>query len=323
MVCVSVIVPVYNGEKTIGRCIESILNQTLTDIEIIVVNDGSVDGTLDVLRVFDDDRITVLSEQNAGQGAARNVGMKLAKGKYLSFVDADDIIAPEMLEKMYNAGKENNADIVQCGLRNIYPDGREYIQKECILDAVLEVKDRADYIDRYFTPCIHSRAIANKIFRRDFIADNNIEFGDNKRFFAEDLIFNMDTLKYMKRICFISEPYYNYMRTPESHSQSHKNDLEKLTKMNDLFRLEISSAPEDIKDAFKYTASIVSVYNIGACEGSDIGAARDLLKSKEFRGWLKAALKRKCTLKYRLLLTGMLLAPTGIAMKAAKLLYSR
>lgn len=96
---VSVIIPVYNCEKTVGRCINSVLNQTLADIEVIAVNDGSDDSTLKVLKGINDDRLKIISHLNYGQGYARNNGMSVANGKYIAFVDADDTIEECMLEK--------------------------------------------------------------------------------------------------------------------------------------------------------------------------------------------------------------------------------
>ena len=119
---VSVIIPVYNCEKTVGRCINSVLNQTLANIEVIAVNDGSDDSTLKVLKGINDDRLKIISHLNYGQGYARNNGMSVANGKYIAFVDADDTIEEFMLEKMYEKAETENADMVQCNLYDIYPD---------------------------------------------------------------------------------------------------------------------------------------------------------------------------------------------------------
>ena len=97
---VSVIIPVYNCEKTVGRCINSVLNQTLADIEVIAVNDGSDDSTLKVLKGINDDRLKIISHLNYGQGYARNNGMSVANGKYIAFIDADDTIEECMLENI-------------------------------------------------------------------------------------------------------------------------------------------------------------------------------------------------------------------------------
>ena len=110
---VSVIIPVYNVEKYLRECIDSILNQTLHELELICVDDGSTDGSLEILQTYEkkDNRVTVLTQHNQGAGAARNKGLQIAKGEYLSFLDADDFFAPGMLEEAYRKCKSVSADV--------------------------------------------------------------------------------------------------------------------------------------------------------------------------------------------------------------------
>lgn len=115
MAMVSVIVPAFNAERFIGQCIESVLGQTFDGIELIVVDDGSEDGTLAVAESFIDERITCVACEHRNAGAARNEGVRVAKGEYLYFLDADDFIAPSALEKMVAAAEANQADVVVCG----------------------------------------------------------------------------------------------------------------------------------------------------------------------------------------------------------------
>ena len=114
---VSVIVPVYNGEKYIEECMDSIVGQTLREIEIICVDDGSTDGSPEILERFrrQDKRVRLISQENAGAGAARNRGFKEAGGEYLSFLDADDFFEPDMLETAYRKAKEQKAQILVFG----------------------------------------------------------------------------------------------------------------------------------------------------------------------------------------------------------------
>lgn len=114
MVKVSVIVPVYNSEKYLKKCIDSLVNQTLKDIEFIVINDGSSDGSDEIIRSFDDKRIKYYKRKNHGIGATRNFGIDKACGEFIGFVDSDDYIEPDMFEKMYNECMNNNLDIVIC-----------------------------------------------------------------------------------------------------------------------------------------------------------------------------------------------------------------
>lgn len=115
MIKVSVIVPIYNAEKHLVQCLDSVMNQTLKDIEIILINDGSTDGSTEICqRYLSDSRVTYYYKENEGLAAARQDGMERASGEYIGFVDSDDWIEPDMYEKMYNAAKINNSDVVFC-----------------------------------------------------------------------------------------------------------------------------------------------------------------------------------------------------------------
>ncbi|MCM1010726.1 MAG: glycosyltransferase [Fusobacterium sp.] len=111
---ISVIVPVYNVEKFLPECLDSLKNQTLYELEFICVNDGSPDNSLDILNRYaaEDERFIIVSQENGGLSAARNTGLKYAKGDYIYFIDSDDLIAPEHLENMYNAAVKEDADMV-------------------------------------------------------------------------------------------------------------------------------------------------------------------------------------------------------------------
>lgn len=306
---VSVIIPVFNGEKMIKRCIESVLNQTLSDIEIIVVNDGSTDLTADVLSGFEN--IKVIEQENRGQGMARNIGMDAATGDYIGFVDADDTIEPQMYEKMYALAVDNNAEIVQCNLTDIYPNGDKKIQLSDF-EGMVEITDNADYMSRYMAGYIHSYEVCNKIFKCEFIRDTKLKFGDTKKYFSEDILFNMEAVKHLKRISFIKEPYYNYYQCDESHM--HGNLAERLEKMVCLFDDYLKTIDGVMKNSASYLASMVTLYNIGKCN-----APIPLSADKKLCGYIKDGLKAKCTLKKRLYLTAVLLSPQKFRIKLAKM----
>ena len=114
---VSVIVPVYNVEKYIDKCLESLVNQTLKDIEIIIVNDGSTDNSIKIVEEYKEkykNKIIYLEKENGGLSDARNYGIQYAKGEYIAFLDSDDYVDRKMYEKLYNKAIENNSDIVEC-----------------------------------------------------------------------------------------------------------------------------------------------------------------------------------------------------------------
>jgi glycosyltransferase involved in cell wall biosynthesis len=126
---VSVIMPVYNVENYLRQCLDSVINQTLRDIEIICIDDQSTDGSLGILKDYAaiDPRIRIITQKNAGAGAARNTGLKVAKGEYLSFLDSDDFFELDMLEKAYHACSTNNLDFVVFRSDKFDNDSKTYI----------------------------------------------------------------------------------------------------------------------------------------------------------------------------------------------------
>ena len=122
----SVIIPAFNAEKTICQCLDSVLAQSVKDLELIVINDGSEDSTEEILNRYANqypDTIRTATVENGGQGRARNVGMNMATGEYLGFVDSDDWIEPKMYEKLLSASVDENADLVLCDVTAHFPDG--------------------------------------------------------------------------------------------------------------------------------------------------------------------------------------------------------
>ena len=121
MAKISVIIPVYNCEKFIEKCLQSLVNQTLTDIEIILVNDGSTDNSQKIIEKFSDTRIKLINKKNGGQSSARNVGLDVANGEYIGFIDSDDWVDSDFFEKLYNTAKKYNADIAMTDFIRIGP----------------------------------------------------------------------------------------------------------------------------------------------------------------------------------------------------------
>ena len=313
---VSVVIPVFNGEKTIARCIDSVVCQTLSDIEIIIVNDGSTDGTLNVLNETCDDRVRIITIPNSGQGMARNRGIEAATGEYLAFVDADDTIEKEMLDIMYTSAKKENADVVQCNLYDIYERGEKRIQLETA-DETVEIADKGAYTDTYITPCRHSYEVCNKLIKRSVIGD--LRFKDTRKYFSEDLLFNLELISRIKRITFISTPLYNYYQNDTSHL--HTGYEKRLAGLQLLFRDYIKTAQGEMRSAASYTAAMVLTYSAGACAESE--TARKMLAGDEFKGYIKNALKRKCKASHKIFLTAMHLAPLGVKIKLCKMYGGR
>ena len=143
---ISVIIPVYNVEKYIVKCLDSLVNQTLENIEIIVVNDGSKDNSQTIIDKYVKKypkKIKSYIKENGGQGSARNLGLEYAKGEYISFVDSDDWLDLNALEEMYNLAKKDNSDIVICDMIDHFTDGKVLYHNCTVYDNVYEVTPSA------------------------------------------------------------------------------------------------------------------------------------------------------------------------------------
>lgn len=209
MAKVSVIVPVYNVEKYLRQCLDSLVNQTLTDIEIICINDGSTDGSLAILEDYasKDKRIRLISQENQGQGVARNRGIELSTGEYLGFVDPDDWIELNMYEEMYSKAKLSDAMIVEAMYSEFFESsGKTKIRKSPVTlpeNQVFTWKIHKDYL---FKSSI--LAVWNKIYKKTFVNQHKIRFAEAK--LAEDHIFTLKSKVLAEKINFINKPYYNY-----------------------------------------------------------------------------------------------------------------
>jgi len=209
MPAVSVIVPIHNAQDRLHECLDSILGQTLEDIEVLCVDDGSTDGSMGILTEYArrDPRILVLRQENAGAGAARNTGLSGARGEYLAFLDADDSFEPTLLEKMLQACRADSADVAVCGARHF--DGRtrtaDWLLKTDMLPATTPFsrRDIPDHI-LIFT----SSVPWNKLFRRAFVVENGLKFQEIRR--ANDLYFTSLALVRASRITIVDEYLVNY-----------------------------------------------------------------------------------------------------------------
>lgn len=231
---VSIIIPVWGVEKYIAKCLESLVNQTLNDIEIIVVNDGTLDDSQKIIDKYVKkypDKVKSFIKENGGQGSARNYGIKKATGEYFGFVDSDDFVEYSMYEKMYNKAKTEKLDIVVCGNYNVSED---YSKKE--EDAF--INNFSSNLENAF---FGKMAVWNKLYKRDIILKNNILF--KEKVWYEDFAFTVKTIICAKKIGFINEPLYNYLIRQGST----------MNNSNVARNLEILSAFDDVIDYLKLT----------------------------------------------------------------------
>ncbi len=248
---ISVIVPVYNSEEFLTESINSILNQSFTDFDVICINDGSTDQSLRMLNNFKkrDSRIKVIDKENSGCGSARNVGIENAEGDYIYFFDPDDFIREDAFEKLYENAKNNDSDMVFSQI-SWYREGERInldkpgIELEKEFDDVdfnnftFTYKDIPRYvINSYFAPWI-------KLFKKDFLkVENNFRFQENIAF--DDVPFHVETIIKAKRISFVPETFYQY-RTSNINSVSNTSTnsidilricdiVENILKQNNIF----------------------------------------------------------------------------------------
>ncbi len=202
---VSVIVPVYNVYEYIEKCLDSLVKQTLKDIEIIVVNDGSPDDSQKIIDKYAKKYKNIKSyiKENGGLSDARNYGLKYANGEYIAFLDSDDYVTYDMYEKMYNKAKEKDFDIVVCDINYLYPDNTLRVSSG-INDDTTDIKKA------YLT--IHPAAW-NKIFKKDLFK-NDVYFKKNVWF--EDVEFIYRMLPYIKSIGVVKEAFNQYVQRPGS-----------------------------------------------------------------------------------------------------------
>ena len=209
----SVIVPVYNSEKFLQRCINSILHQTYKDLELILIDDGSTDSSGSICDSFADidSRVTVLHQKNSGVSEARNLGLNTAKGDYITFVDSDDYIDSNMYEKLISRLLEFNADISHCGYKRVNPEG--IIQKEVHGTHKVLCQNSIEAANCFLQGKYFNCGIWNKLFKASLF--ENVRFNTNLKI-NEDVVVGFLAFQNAKKIVFVDETYYCYVVHDES-----------------------------------------------------------------------------------------------------------
>jgi len=207
----SIIIPTYNVEKYLSYCLETVIGQTLKDIEIICVNDGSTDNSLTILQRFQgaDDRIRIIDKENGGLSSARNAGLEVAKGKYIIFLDSDDYLCTDACDRIYSEFIQTNADIVVYG-SNIFPWHKA--SENTWLSNQLNVHTnyyKNSTIKSLFYENGANPFVWNKCFRREFLVRNGFRF-DEDLLYGEDTPFLFCVFPAATEISFIEDRLYNY-----------------------------------------------------------------------------------------------------------------
>ena len=197
---VSVIVPIYNVEKYLEKCINSLLSQTLEDIQIILVNDGSKDNSGNIAKEYEKnnkDRVIYVEKENGGLSDARNYGLKYATGDFIAFLDSDDYIEKNAYEEMYNKAIEENADYVECDFIWEFPN-------KIRIDKQYPYKNKKEMLS-------FVRVVAwNKLIKRQLIIDNNLEFPKGLRY--EDVEFTYKLIPFINKFAYVDKPFIHYVQ---------------------------------------------------------------------------------------------------------------
>ena len=243
----SIIVPVYGVEKYIDKCLNSLVKQSLKEIEIIVVNDGTKDNSQKIIDKYVKkypDKIKSYIKENGGQGSARNYGLKKTTGEYIGYVDSDDFVEKDMYKKLYNKAKENNYDIVVCGNYNVSED---YQNKN--IDAFIN-NYNTDLENIFFG----KMAVWNKIYKRDILIKNKLEF--KEKVWYEDLAFTLKAIMNSNTFAFIDEPLYDYLIREGStmNNSNVKRNLEILEAFDDILSYIKHNKKEEYFDKVEFLA---------------------------------------------------------------------
>ena len=240
---VSIIVPVYNVEKYIDRCLKSLLNQTLQDIEIIIINDGSIDGSKQIIeRYINNKKIKYFEKQNGGLSSARNLGLKNASGEYVAFLDSDDYVENKMYEEMYIKAKKENAEMIECDfIWEWESENKNDAQKKIKTDKRKNYKNKKEMMRR-------PRVVAwNKLIKTEIIKNNNIQFPEGLIY--EDLEFFYKVIPHINKISYINKYFVHYIQRDGSISNTQTEKTADIFKVLDNIFLYYKK--EGIYDKYK------------------------------------------------------------------------
>lgn len=311
---VSIIVPLYNSETTIERCIKSILRQSYKYIEVIIVNDGSSDKSFNICKDYcsKDNRIKLFSQENSGASAARNNGISNAKGKYIMFVDSDDFIEESMIECLIKKADKENADFVMCGMKV----DKYGLDGELVITNSYELSPRIIEGNKNI-PCniidlVESEKISgpvSKLIKANIIHENNILMPEHIHL-QEDLYFNLKVLEHVNKLVVVRDSFYHYIRTPNetvttrfypdrysmtnevhelllSFYRSRCNEVELLGRINYIY----------IKNVF---ASFINLFhqNCPMVKSEKLKYIRDIIKSDKYKKMVENSYKKGFRYKF-------------------------
>ena len=246
---ISIIVPVYNMEKYLERCMSSILNQTYRHLQIILVDDGSTDASPQMCDAYSkkDARVQVVHKENGGLSDARNAGLQLATGTYIGFVDSDDWIELDMYEKMYAACVSQDADIAVCRYASVYKERIQKTESDRIV-----VLSREELLEKYIADdadCVIYNSVWSKLFRRELVEGILFPVGHN----SEDIMYTTKSFCKVKRAVYLDQCLYNYV-------QSRGNSIMNSNREERMFQDEIPFWREHVAYIREHVSDVLGAY---------------------------------------------------------------
>lgn len=221
MTLVSIIIPIYNVEKYLENCVNSVINQSYSNLEIILVDDGSPDNCPKMCDDFSiiDKRIKVIHKKNAGLGLARNSGLEIATGEYVIFVDSDDWIDLDTVEKMLSIAQKDNCDFIVAGFNRQYDENKIISSNKCT--DVIEIIKKSDIQEKILYPILGSLSknsndveremcVWTNMYKLSIIRDSNIIFANEREFLSEDLLFNINYIMKINSAALVPYCFYHY-----------------------------------------------------------------------------------------------------------------
>lgn len=241
MVKVSVIVPVYNVEPYLDKCLSTLVSQTLEDMEIIVVNDGATDNSQ---RIIEDyarkyPKIKAYIKKNGGLSDARNYGLQYASGEYIGYIDSDDYVETDMFELLYNKAKENDSDIVECNLRHTYPDMED-------IEIGKKIQDKKEML-------MFGRSVVwNKIYKREWLLNTGVIFP--KGLVYEDVEFFLKLVPHIRRYSYVDDASVHYVQRSSSiNNMSSAKTLDILKILDNIYEYyKENGYYEEYKEALEF-----------------------------------------------------------------------
>lgn len=268
----SIIVPVYNSEKYLSKCLDSLIKQTLADIEIIVVNDGSVDNSENIIKKYQrkDKRIKLFNKENGGQATARNFGFSKSQGEYIAFIDSDDYAELKFCKETYEMAKKNDYDIVVFDYY-VTKKGKDNYFK-ILKDALEGEIDAKQYFFTGAGPC-------NKIYKRKFLEKNNFSFPE--KIIYEDYAVIPTLAKYNPKIYYMNKAFLHYVQTEVSTMRSdvYKTKFEDIFEANEI--LKNSLLKTEFYDELEYLVSYHMLY-LGSLNFYKYGKNEQISRISEF-----------------------------------------